>query len=113
MATISGRKIVRASRRTSTSTILQQFEYNFPIIVIAIANFQFQFLVYKLYFIQQEDYPMNASSQIEKKQDSFNVPAQQSNKQSDCNFNNDYYGDRVCRVPSNPKEMAKCRVDHQ
>ncbi|WP_252177615.1 hypothetical protein [Endozoicomonas sp. 4G] len=47
---------------------------------------------------------MNTTKQTEKKQDSTNTPTQQSNKQSDCNFSNDYYGDKVCRTPVNQKK---------
>lgn len=47
---------------------------------------------------------MNESKQAERNQDSLNISFKQSKKQSDCNFNNDYYGDRVCLAPSNQKK---------
>lgn len=47
---------------------------------------------------------MNTTKQTEKQQDSSNVRTQQSNKQSDCNFSDDYYGDKVCRPPLNQKK---------
>ncbi len=47
---------------------------------------------------------MNVSKQLENKQDSFDVSVKQSKKQNDCNFNDDYYGDRVCLAPSNQKK---------
>ncbi len=47
---------------------------------------------------------MTVCKQTEKKHDGFKASAQQPKDQSHCNFNNDYYGDKVCHDPSNQKK---------
>ncbi len=47
---------------------------------------------------------MTTSKQTKKKQDGFSASAQQTKGQSDCNFDNDYYGDKVCHGRSSRKK---------